>query len=389
MLRDHRLALACGVFKFLFVWWLWGSLRAPAINHDEVAYILQARIFASGRLVAPSPPHPEFFQQWHVLVRPVLASKYPPGQSLLLVPGVWLGLPGLVPALCGAVGASLLFVLARELISTEVGLLAVALSSTSPMALRFSASYFSEISVSALFLCAWFALYRHWRTGKQRWLIVLAIAVAWGGITRPLTMLAFSIPCAVAVLFSIRHNRSWRDVPIALAMSLAILAIFPVWNYRVTGNWRLSPYAEYARQYMPADRMGFGVTSLAPADSSSEAVLAFDRAVRSAHRSHVLGNLGEIAVARAGAILQATWAIGPMAVLLLVPAALVLPVGVTRILISTVLLVFLAYLLYAHQPDWTLYYLELQAPLAFLPAAGIHGLTRRLDERFTWPGNAR
>jgi hypothetical protein len=49
-----------------------------------------------------------------------------------------------------------------------------------------------------------------------------------------------------------------------------------------------------------------------------------------------------------------------------------IPIGVSRLLIATVVMVFGAYLAYAHDPTWTLYYLELQAPLAFLTAAGLY-----------------
>lgn len=37
------------------VWLVWGSLRQVGVNHDELAYVLQAQIFAAGRWVAPSP----------------------------------------------------------------------------------------------------------------------------------------------------------------------------------------------------------------------------------------------------------------------------------------------------------------------------------------------
>jgi hypothetical protein len=44
---------------------------------------------------------------------------------------------------------------------------------------------------------------------------------------------------------------------------------------------------------------------------------------------------------------------------------------VFRVVIATVLGVFAAYLAYGHIASWTVYYLELQAPLAFLTAAGV------------------
>jgi hypothetical protein len=36
------------------------------VIHDEIAYVLQANIFAHFRWSAPSPPIPAFFEQAHV-----------------------------------------------------------------------------------------------------------------------------------------------------------------------------------------------------------------------------------------------------------------------------------------------------------------------------------
>src|SRR5512134_4205213 len=92
-----------GVASAIVTWWLWGTLSATPYIHDEVAILLQARIFATLRWAAPSPPLPEFFEQYHVFVTPTLAPKYPPGHALTMVPGVWLGLPGLMSVLLSGV----------------------------------------------------------------------------------------------------------------------------------------------------------------------------------------------------------------------------------------------------------------------------------------------
>ena len=46
----------------------WGSWTAIPVIHDEASYLFQAKLFASGQWTAPSPPIPEFFEQWHVFV---------------------------------------------------------------------------------------------------------------------------------------------------------------------------------------------------------------------------------------------------------------------------------------------------------------------------------
>src|SRR5689334_4189332 len=190
----------CGLIAFAFIWWMWGSLNQVSPVHDEAAYILQARIFAKGQMVAAGRPVPEFFEQYHTFVEPIVAAKYPPGFSLLLVPGIWLGLPGLIPALLAGASTALAFLLACELASMPVAFVTVVLMNASSVAIKFNPTYSSEVATTFLVLLSWLALHRHWTTGRAYWLLALAAAVGWGAITRPLTLLAFAIPTGVVTL---------------------------------------------------------------------------------------------------------------------------------------------------------------------------------------------
>jgi hypothetical protein len=389
--RSKWLPAICGALAFGVVLFVWGSLNKLPIGTDEAAYLLQARIFASGRVVAPGRPLPEFFQQYHVFVTPVLASKYPPGHSLLLVPGIWLGLPGLVPALLVAVSAAILCSITRRFTNGATAILAVVLASTSEMALRFEASYFSEMTTGAMFAIAWWTLLRYWDSGRARWLVACAVAVGWGAITRPLTMAAFGLPTAVCAWLAIRRHRSWSHVIPALAAGAVTVAIMFAWNARVIGDWRTMTLTAYTRLYSPTDDIGFGVNPTPPAAHLSADQEALYSGIETLHRRYTLASVPSAAADRAANIIRGTWSYGGLTGLFVLVGAVVLPAALTRMIVATLFCVFGVYLSYAHVPSWTLYYLEFQAPLGLLTAAGVWGLARWMAPTVTrrWPSAAR
>ncbi|MGH9315943.1 MAG: glycosyltransferase family 39 protein [Thermoanaerobaculia bacterium] len=351
--------------------WIWASLSGIPVIHDEAAYVLQARIFASGRWSAPARPLSEFFEQFHVFVTPVLASKYPPGHSLLLIPGVWLGLPGLVPLLLTGLTGGLLFALARRLSNPWAALLAWLLWTTNRGDLRFRPGYFSEVTTTALWLLGWWFLCEWWRTGKRRWLLMLAACVAWGGLTRPLSMLAFALPAGGLALRRAWTLRAVRDVALAACLACAILGVIPIWNAKTTGHWQVDALSLYSRTHLPFNRPGFGLDPSAPQVPMNPERRQFAQDFRPVHAAHTVAALPRILGDRLLAIGTDAW--GGFRVLLVplfVVGLLVLPAEAI-LAIATCALLVVFHLVLAQKPQWTLYYLEVQPVLAFATAAGV------------------
>src|SRR3954465_8892188 len=144
--RVHRreIAVVVGILTALHTWFTWGSWQPRPVVSDELSYVLQARIFASGHWVAPAPPSEAGFQQLHVLVSPVLASKYPPGHPLLLAIGAIAGAVWLIPLLLAGVSGGVLSLLLAECGSTFAALCGWAYWLADPLALRFRPAYYSE-----------------------------------------------------------------------------------------------------------------------------------------------------------------------------------------------------------------------------------------------------
>ncbi|HEV7705846.1 MAG TPA: glycosyltransferase family 39 protein [Gemmatimonadaceae bacterium] len=374
-----------GVITAVFMAWLFGGLDQVATVHDEAAYLLQARIYASGHWVAPGLPLPQFFEQYHVFVTPILTPKYPPGHALLLAPGIWLGLPGLVPVLLVGLCGALTFALARRLANPWVGFFTWLFWLTSIGILDFLPTYLSETTTSALWMLGWFALVRWLEDDRPKWLNLLAFAIGLGFLTRPVTMVVFALPVAVVVLVRIARRKEWRELVQPFGVGFVFLGIWCLWCQRTTGSPLRAPYGLYSRYYFPDDVMGFGLTGLQPLRHLNPDMALFNEYVQLLHKDYTLANLPSQLWQRLVAIAANMWATRalflPLAVLGLITTsrAVWLAVGTAALLVS-------AYLCVGHGATWTVYYVEFVPVLAFASVLGWWRLTSVIANKpLAWP----
>ncbi|MFL5618266.1 MAG: ArnT family glycosyltransferase [Gemmatimonadaceae bacterium] len=367
-----------GVLTGLATVFVWGSLTRTAVVHDESAYLLQAELFSRFRFTAPTPPLPQFFEQLYVNLRPALFSKYPPGTSLLLAPGVKIGMPGAPIVVMNALSGALVFMLARRSAGGAVALLTWLLWGTSFPVQYFHAMYLSEVPTSLAWLAAWWGMSRWATSGRARDLAMTAVALALCGITRPLTAVALTISVGVVLLVIARRRAGvppWltsREIGTLAAAAFVALLFVGVWSWRSTGTPFTTPLSLYTQRYVPFDHLGFGVR---PGDAPS-ATLPWDQRVTDGafyqeHRIHTPGTLPATVVARARMIGRDMWydwrgGLAVVALVGLVGAPLALWIGLGAVVVQLLL-----YLLYAHPARWSLYYMEGLPVLAFATALGV------------------
>jgi hypothetical protein len=375
-LASRWAPVAAGAISSLLVWWFWGGLTMPGAVHDERAYLIGARLLAHFSFTAPTPPLPEFWEMAHVFVEPALFSKYPPGHSPVLVPGVWLGLEGLMPVLLAGFCGALVFALARKLAGSTIAVLTWAIWTLAPQALAWHSTYFSQVTTAPLWLIAITALVA-WRERERPWLLVIIVAcVAWIGITRPVTGIALMLPIAFVVVRTAFKRRSLMDWKRTALVGALICAIVPYWSWRTLGSPTTLPYAEYSRVYFPWDLPGFVRDTSPPLRALPEDLQLLGRAVSRIYEDHTPDRIPVEFVERLGPAL--TDPLGVLAPLLAlgVIGAVALGGGITLFAGACYLLLIGAYLIMPQPLGWTIYSLELFAITPFFVAAGfVQGLT--------------
>jgi hypothetical protein len=370
MLASRWLPAVCGLISALLMAWVWsGSHFIPNIA-DESAYVLQAEIFAMGKWSLAARPLPEFFEQMHVFVTPFLASKYFPGQSLLLVPGILVGFRPMVPLLLIFGSGLLIVALCRRLTNGWVALLVWAVWTTSRANLRFLPSYFSETTTVFLWLLGWWALYDWHLKPRRRTLVLLSLCIAWALITRPLTGLVFAVPAITVAVWSAQRRGLLAEIPYALLVGAAVICIVPLWSKFTTGRWSETPQALYTRTYMPWDAMGFDLNSTPPLRALPANQAPEIEGFMALHQSHTVGSLPHDAMVRVVGLnndVFTTWRAGLVWYFIFGLFSLSPVFAIGGI---TALLLFAAYLSYAHPGFWTIYYLEALPVVAMITVLG-------------------
>ncbi|MGW8267118.1 MAG: hypothetical protein ACWGSQ_12180 [Longimicrobiales bacterium] len=257
--RPRMAPFFCGLVAFL------GSaahgllVRFPVPQvHDEFSYLLAGETFARGRLANPSPPFPEFFETFHVLLEPTYASKYPPGQGLLLALGQVVGGHPIVGAWLGtALACAAICWMLQGWVPGRWALLGGLLAS---IVLGFSSlwsqSYWGGSLAAAGGALLFGAVGRIGRGGGPALGVVVALGLATLAVTRPFEGLLFSLPLGFlmgAWLLPRVAGPQPRSVLASGLVTLAALIPFAAalahYNASVTGDFARMPYAEYEEQY--------------------------------------------------------------------------------------------------------------------------------------------
>lgn len=170
---------------------------APVVD-DASAYQFSAELLASGRLVVESPPDKLFFDRQFMINDGRLYSQYFLGWPALMVPGVWLGVPGYVNALYSALTVPAVFLVLRRLTGSTGARVGVILYLGSPLLMMAAATQMAHTTCfAALAWLTWFVLRSRDDDGPAWAHACVALAFSVAFFIRPLTAVGAGVPLLV------------------------------------------------------------------------------------------------------------------------------------------------------------------------------------------------
>ena len=244
---------------------------------DTVSYLFQAKLFSEGKFSSPAPPEHGFSSSPHInVLNGKWYSKYPFGNALMLMFGVFINAPWLIPAL--ATGGALLFLylFVKEIygeMHNGIAFIAAVLALISPATLGMGSTWFSE-PVSRFYLALYlFALLKtlkveaspsgdHSYMQKFGYPILSGFALGYAFNTRPLSAMVFGVVGAGLTVYHLLNQWQHRQVLFATMKRLGfffipfvvMLGVCMAWNTHFTEN----PFMFTHTVAQPYDKIGFG-----------------------------------------------------------------------------------------------------------------------------------
>ena len=244
---------------------------------DTVSYLFQAKLFAEGKLSLPAPPEQGFSSSPHVnIYNGKWYSKYPFGNALMLMFGVFINAPWLIPALATGGALVFLYLFVKEIygeLHNGIALLTAVLALVSPATLGMGSTWFSE-PVSRFFLSLYlFALLRTLNCKSDAsaltrigYPLLSGFALGYAFNTRPLSAVVFGVVGAGLTIYHLitqwqqRHEETqalyatMKRFGFFFVPFVVMLGVCMSWNAHFTED----PFLFTHTVAQPYDKIGFG-----------------------------------------------------------------------------------------------------------------------------------
>ena len=235
-------------------------LRGAPLTDDETGYRFMAELLATGRLRAESPPMKLFFDQVFMINDGHMYAQYFIGWPILMVPGVWLGMPGVMNPIYSSLTVPPLFLVLARVAAGGWAKLGILLFLSAPMLMVGAATGLSHTScLCALAWMCWF--FFRTQDPDSPWWSHAGLALFFGiaFFIRPGAALGIALPvlaswCARLCRAGVRRRAVKAGVFLVPAATLAF-AFFAV-NKIQNGSLYKVGYVRY-HEYMRENEFRF------------------------------------------------------------------------------------------------------------------------------------
>ena len=249
----------------LSVYFGWRIFAWQPITGDEFAQRWQAHLLASGRLVAQSEPHREFFSTIETLdIGGRWFAQFPVGGPAILSLGVLAGTPWLINPLLAGLAAVCFYYFVAATRDEHTARISALLFALCPFLLFMAGSEMNHMSSLAFLLLALAALARwHRATTPRRATTTAAIIGASLGISATIRPFDAAVVALVIGAFQLRHALSARDRVRSIAVQCAVAAIPLIILFAANRATTGHPFSfAYDVLNGPEHRPGFHMTPL-------------------------------------------------------------------------------------------------------------------------------
>lgn len=236
--------------------------RMPHVQ-DEIAYLFQARTFASGALTLPAPPEAAQPGLEYYLFDVRDGRWFPvtlPGWPAVLALGILVGVPWLLNPLLAGISVLLAYDITRRRAGTDAGDLVALMMGTSPWVITAAASLMPHTLTLTLILFAWWLILRAEDTGKRQSRAMILAGLSMGLIftARPMDGLVMGLLTGLWIVTG--RQKPWLRAAEYSAGCIAVGLLLLAYNAHFTGNPFLMPLTGYLnRLWGPgANAYGFG-----------------------------------------------------------------------------------------------------------------------------------
>lgn len=214
---------------------------------DEINYLIQAKIFASGKLYVAEPYMPEFFKvNWMDIFGKdgKLWNFQPPGNSILLAIGSLVGTYWITVPIVGGSILAIQFLIAKNLLGkNSFAFLHVIVVTTSHFFLSLTSSFMAH-APSLLFISLFYLMIiKTVKVNNQKLLIYAGIFLGVAFLIRPLSaLLSAIVPLVLLLAYFVKQRcLKVKYVMLSIIACFSISSLIFFYTFFITGNFTL-PY---------------------------------------------------------------------------------------------------------------------------------------------------